>query len=493
MPKRHYRHKRNIRYYLKKIFPFLYRPPKFRGKPVEEASPDTKFLTLKEVREAQAAAMVQGSFDNSVDNTKFFESANYQQRPPIPVHVRRKKPSKSKFRRLLDQFSFNRFKRRRKSQSRENYEVLSFEELKRAKERLNSEAETFSLRQEAPIQTPNSDREQVRTHKRRSSKPSFSRRLIRLFRKKRDIPLILPGVGDLEDNEKPKIKFGAHVRPIIISTAAFMIAYQLVWLVYQFAVMLVASFNEIDSVLYYYEVMFPIGNTSPKWTQASIIFITLAGPLFSLIMWAVYRHVILRRFKIGPTWRLFFVWLTLGSMMMFFGAFVAGAITRQGFGFVVNWLYMSIAFRIFFSMIFLSFIIWLSWNIVRFLPESSGSDSWKNNRSLFILSRLILPWLIGGSIMVLLKVTYVVPQHDNIFDYDLIILGSYLFAVVPPLFNSKVKPHHQQNRKTYPRFRRISVFKWSLIAIFFVLLIRFGILNGIHFLLRIGLEMGWYH
>ncbi|MBK7172001.1 MAG: hypothetical protein IPH84_01930 [Bacteroidales bacterium] len=365
--------------------------------------------------------------------------------------------------------------------------------MKRAKERLNSEAESFSLKQEAPLQIPNTEREHSRIHQKRRSKPSSFHRFTRFFRRKKENPVILPGVADLIDTEKPKLNFGAHIRPVIISTAAFMIAYQLVWLVYQFAVMVVASFNEIDSVLYYYEVMFPIGNTSPKWTQSSIIFITLAGPLFSLIMWAVYRHVILRRFKIGATWRLFFVWLTLGSMMMFFGAFVAGAITRQGFGFVVNWLYMSIAFRIFFSMIFLSFIIWLSWNIVRFLPESSGSDSWKNNRFQFVFSRLILPWLIGGSIMVMLKVTYVVPQHDNIFDYDLIILGSYLFAVVPPLFNSKTKPHHQQNRKTYPRFHRTSAVKWSLIAILFVLIVRFGILDGIHFLLRIGLDMGWYH
>lgn len=492
MPPRRHRHKKNFRYYFKKIFPFLFRQKKFKGTPVEVASPDTKFLTLKEVKEAQAAAMAQGELNSSRENTQFFESSGQQQRPALPPHVQRsKRRSRSWFRRLLDRLSFSRFKRRRRARNKENFEILSFEDIKRAKERLDSTIEVAPGEPGISISTPHISGGNI--HHRRRKKRN---RLFRFFSrsvKKKEAPVILPGINDVLNDDKPRKRFGVYVKPVLISTAAFMIAYQIVWLFYQFAVMVVASFNDIDSVLYYYEVMFPIGNTSPKWTQTNIIFITLSGPLFSLIMWAIYRHVILRRPRIGAAWRMFFIWLTLGSMMMFFGAFVAGAITRQGFGYVVNWLYMSIAFRIFFSMIFLSFIIWLSWNIVSLLPESSGSDSWKNSKNYYIFSRLIIPWLIGGSIMILLKITDIVPQHDNVFDYDLIILCSFLFAVVPPLFNKKAKPHYHNNRKTYARFHRSTAIKWVLVAVLFVSLIRFGILDGIHFLLKIGLDLGWYH
>jgi hypothetical protein len=179
--------------------------------------------------------------------------------------------------------------------------------------------------------------------------------------------------------------------------------------------------------------------------------------------------------------------------MLFFGAFVGGAITRQGFGYVVEWLYINIAFRILLSLIFLSLIGWLTWSVVRFLPEYSGLDSWKHNRFAFILSRLIVPWVIGGGIMILLKITPAIPQHENIFNYDAFNIATLLFAVVPPLFNSKVRPHLIQGRKTYPRVHRSTVAGWVILAIVFVGIIRIVLIKGLYFQLILGLNLGFYH
>jgi len=261
---------------------------------------------------------------------------------------------------------------------------------------------------------------------------------------------------------------------------------------YQLAVMVVASFSNIDSVLYYYEVMFPVGDSSPKWNQVNIIFITLSGPMISLIMWLIYKFLVFRRYHLKHQMRMLVVWLYLHSMMLFFGAFVGGAITRQGFGYVVDWLYMNIAVRILFSLLFLTVIIWISWKIAQFLPESSGEDSWKNNRIGYILSRLTIPWLLGGSIMILLKLTKVVPQHENIFNYDAFNIATLLFAVVPPLFNTMTRPHLIQNRKTYPRVHRATVAIWLLVAIVLISLIRFGLNTGLHFQMHFSINMNWY-
>lgn len=53
------------------------------------------------------------------------------------------------------------------------------------------------------------------------------------------------------------------------SIILYIIAYITAYLIYQLAVILTASFFDIDSVLYYYEVMFPIGNASQNGTNGT--------------------------------------------------------------------------------------------------------------------------------------------------------------------------------------------------------------------------------
>jgi hypothetical protein len=254
--------------------------------------------------------------------------------------------------------------------------------------------------------------------------------------------------------------------------------------------MIQASFSDIDSVLYYYEVMFPIGNYSPLWSQFNIILITAAGPMLSVLLGLLYRYVFLSRTSPGPQKRLFLVWLYLVSMAFFFGAFVAGIITNQGFGYVAGWLYMNIVFRIGISLIFLFILGFQGWKTVRYLPEVSGSDSYKRNRKLFVISRLTIPWFVGSLFMLLLKRTSFVPQHANIFEYDLIIIGSMLFPVVAAIFNKRERPMFFKNprRSTSPRTTMI----WVIAALILMLLIRVGLRNGLYLQLKILLDISMY-
>jgi len=446
---------------------------------------------MKEVKAAQAEA--QGGeipVSGVAEAPSITGSTQMQQRPPIPLHRKRHRSLGRTMNKLFHSLTFRAFKK--KHSYSKDIKYLSKEDIKNAKEEHGSLHTRSSDEREELIRTIrlNKEKDSEKSKRRRKHRRSLFRRLFR--KKPREEPVSFLKPGEIPDEDKPKVSLGIYVRPILNSTAMFMIAYQLCWFLYQLTVMVVASFSHIDSVLYYYEVMFPIGIYSPKWSQSNIIFITLSGPLISLIMWAIYRYVILKRFLFGQQVRLFLVWLCLNSMMLFFGAFVGGAITRQGFGYVVDWLYMNVAIRILFSMIFLNIIILLSWKIARFLPESSFSDSWKVNRYGYILSRLVIPWFIGGGIMVLLKLTEVLPQHENIFNYDAFTLATLIFAVVPPLFNVKDRPHLIQNRKTYPRVHRSTVVFWVMIAVLLVSLVRIGLSTGLHFELSISFNLGWY-
>ena len=458
-----------------------------------EPDPNAKFLTLEEVKAAQAEANQREKAPGQIEPASIFEEAKRPQLPQVLAHRRKRKTIGYRLNKFFASIGFKLWEKRRTKASPIEYHYLTFEEIKKAK----AAQEKFD-----PVNPPpefdtlispglQQDSRPLHKHKHKRRKRRFWR--IFSFRKTKGEPGVNIPLGEFTEKKEENAPLKVYLRSTINSTAIFLIAYQLSWLFYQLAVMIVASFSKIDSVLYYYEVMFPIGNNSPKWNQTNIIFITLSGPLISFIMWSFYRFVFLRNFHMGAQVRLFLVWLYLDSMMLFFGSFVGGAITRQGFGYVVDWLYMNIAFRTLFSLIFLSLIVWFSWNVVRFLPENSGLDSWKHNRFAFVLSRLVVPWFIGGGIMVLLKLTSVLPQHENIFNYDAFTLATLLFAVVPPMFNTKVRPYLIHGRKTYARVHRATVAAWVVVAIAFVLLIRIGLSNGLHFQLIFDLNIGMYH
>ena len=69
---------------------------------------------------------------------------------------------------------------------------------------------------------------------------------------------------------------------VINSLASFLVAYLLVYLVYQLVVLITASFYDIDAILYYYELVF--NAHSELWDPLNIIIITISGPINSLFL-----------------------------------------------------------------------------------------------------------------------------------------------------------------------------------------------------------------
>ena len=284
-----------------------------------------------------------------------------------------------------------------------------------------------------------------------------------------------------------------YIKPALTSTAMFLVAYQLSWFFYQLVVMITASMFGIDSVLYFYEVMFPVGSNALIWTPEKIIIVTLSGPFTALLIWILLRFVLRLKSRYGSHMRMFLVWMYLMSMMMFFGAFVGGAITLEGFGYVIDWLFMSVALRLILSMIFISLIIALSWKVVSYLPETTRTNSWKNNRHFFVLSRLVIPWVLGSGIMTLLKLTDNITQHANIFDYDTINLVTLAFAVIPPVFNAVTRPQLNRRRKVNQKLRDSLPLIWVSAAIVIVVLFRVILSFGIYFKLILNLKMNFYN
>lgn len=275
------------------------------------------------------------------------------------------------------------------------------------------------------------------------------------------------------------------------SLVVFLAAGMVSWLFYQLAVMLVASLFNIDSVLYYYEVMFPIGNVSSKWSSMNIIAITMAGPFFALVLGLFTYFYLINKKLVRGFNRLFFLWASFHLFNFFFGGFVAGVITDQGFGYVANWMFMGMVLKILFSLLSLSLLGFAGYYVVPWLLATAGKPDRirHERRALFILVQALLPWLVGSGILLLLRIPDRTPQHANILVYDTIIAGALGVMVLAMFFNRFAKPASVNHRKTNYRLGLI----WLVSTVAGLFLVRFVLSHGLHVVLQFSLRVNFFN
>ena len=227
---------------------------------------------------------------------------------------------------------------------------------------------------------------------------------------------------------------------LLSSAGLFMAAYVVTWLTYSFFVMFIASFYDIYGVLYYFEVMWPESNSSALMNENNASAIALAGPFISMVMSVIYFSILLNVKNLGTQLKTFIFWLFLLSMAHFTGAIVAGAITPQGFGYMMYGKQTTIIISLLISILSLSAMSWIGWKYSRFILEIRLLKKHGNNIPLILINRMVLPALLGILLLIIIKIPNIIPQHSNIQLYDLVILLSVLFAIIPPLFNKKLRP-----------------------------------------------------
>jgi hypothetical protein len=359
------------------------------------------------------------------------------------------------------------------------------------KHRSDDDYNTYLSGKSEPFMASAKD-DNYQSHGKGHHKRSFWAKLFKL-RRKHHKEKELQNKWQLADEpvKKEKFKIISYINYAVNSTMLYIAAYMVAFFTYQFAVIFIASHYDIDSVLYYYEVYFPCGNSSPLWSRFNIILITLAGPMISIIMGTIYHRIVLKRIS-KPTNKLFVLWLTFHSINMFFGAFVAGIITDQGFGYVADWMYMHVAFKFMFAIIAIFILAILGFYTARYFLETATSvyRIKSKNRLAFFIAQGIVPWLVGGLILYTIKYPTILPQHVNILVYDTIILGTLIFMVIPIIFNTKAKPKIIDK---YSRSKR--GINWIMVAAVVLLLVlfRWGLSGGLHFVIKFVVSITpWY-
>ena len=250
----------------------------------------------------------------------------------------------------------------------------------------------------------------------------------------------------------------------------------LIYVLYQVITILVASSYHIPIEWYYYRLKFPLYTYSPLYTREALVVIFAMGPILSLMLAFVFlklfftENVILKRFQ------LFYLWGFICGANMFFGAYIAGFITRTEFIYTSEWLFMSRMFdseEIVFTIISLVMMLVIGRIVTPLFMISSGSVTLVKPgfRLFFMLSRVVFPWL--TAVLVLFLIT--LPQY-----YFPLILKTLTpgLIVIPTLFMfNAVQFENIHQSGVIQR----NYFRWSVVIVavavlfFYRVLLTFGL------------------
>jgi hypothetical protein len=265
------------------------------------------------------------------------------------------------------------------------------------------------------------------------------------------------------------------------SAVIFMFSYVLVYLFYWLVCILVASWYGLDSSLFYYDLKF--NNHSPLWNRFNILLVTGIPPFLSLFLGIYLLRVLAKKSRFIGLHKLLIVWTGFHLLNHFFGAFPAGVVTDEGFGYVAAWMYMNTAFKFLFSIVSLFALGIIGYYSAQLILETSDSVHRikTENRVAFIFTQLALPWLIGTVVLLLIRL-----PHSFDYPYETLMFFSMAFLIIPPFFNEKVKPKLNLVKMVKRRNIHIGYLAMMLIMVAFL---RFVLGIGLHFMIEVNISI----
>ncbi|MFC5271850.1 hypothetical protein [Adhaeribacter terreus] len=187
------------------------------------------------------------------------------------------------------------------------------------------------------------------------------------------------------------------------STILFLLAYLLCYLASQLATVAAAFSARIPTVFHPGHLEFKI--TDAAWRSADVVSVYAAGPAVALalaFLAAVFFMIVRKKRGLQKT---FFLWTFLHGCNLFFGALIAGTITKSGFWFALRWSGFNdtaLWFVAFFFILILLGIGVLAAPAFLFSCDSISLMQFQN-RAKMLAATVIHPWLFGSFFLVLLK------------------------------------------------------------------------------------------
>ncbi|MBM3437333.1 MAG: hypothetical protein FJY07_14100 [Bacteroidetes bacterium] len=158
--------------------------------------------------------------------------------------------------------------------------------------------------------------------------------------------------------------------------------------------------------MYSYRIDWPLYTYSYLYTRVALIVIFGTGPLASLIIAFVFYRLYLWARTTTEFAKLFFLWGSFHAFNLFFGSYISGVLTRTGFIYTSEWLFISNIFdveEIIFLIISIVVLLIIGYFATKQFLHAASSASLidPKYRTLYILGQVVIPWLAGNIILFL--------------------------------------------------------------------------------------------
>ena len=264
-----------------------------------------------------------------------------------------------------------------------------------------------------------------------------------------------------------------YLKIIINSTVIFLLAYLFVFALLNFTSSISALTFDIKSNIYYYNISYLV--RSRDWTTDAIKVVYSAGPflclIFSLIVIIIYINIS------QETWfvRLLLFWIFCHAYIHFFGEMLIGTILMKGFGLSIVYMFL-VEYKKLLIILGSSFFLIFSGFVLTKMALFSGNTYFnmltRSNRSYFLQSQFLIPYLLGFTIIVLLK-------SPEITEFDVLVNLTMFFIILPLV----IRGRSMKDMYFDPEIRKIRI-RWIFLLITAAALFFFRVLFG--FGVRIG-------
>ncbi|MEZ5083887.1 MAG: hypothetical protein R2750_10625 [Bacteroidales bacterium] len=268
------------------------------------------------------------------------------------------------------------------------------------------------------------------------------------------------------------------LKVLINSTSLYLFAFGFIYYLSQLVTVFTAKFYDIPSVLYSYRIFWPLYTYSSLYTRPALILIFGTGPLIALLVtFGSYRlFLISRRYRFNV--KVLFLWIIFHGLNSFFGAYIAGVITRTGFVYTTEWIFLSNVFDVE-EIIFLivSIVVLITAGVffarLHLTSASSGVLIERKTRLYFIISQVLLPGLIG--VGVLFGVNY--PKNPP----ELLLLYGASFLMIIPVLTNYNSPSNEMINRPVKNYRVSIGWIYIFFVIILLIFLRSGLFSGVSF------------
>jgi len=194
------------------------------------------------------------------------------------------------------------------------------------------------------------------------------------------------------------------LKTLVNSIVMYVLAFLATYFLSQFVTVFIASVFDIPSVVFVNRIYWPLYTYSSLYTRMALVAIFGSGPLFSLILGVGLIRLFFLMVRKTVYLKTFLLWAALHAFNNFFGAYIVGVVTRTGFVYSSEWLFLSDVLdveEIVFLIVSLVVLAIMGYSSTKYFLQSANHSIIieKKLRKFYLLVKVGFPWIIGSGVL----------------------------------------------------------------------------------------------